>query len=303
MNSIFRKPYPFLYEEPLNRLKVAGFVLLFVFLFLYIFQPFNINEIKGFGLLSCALIYAAASAAVCYLGASLLVRLYPKQANDQAWNIGRECSMMIVMLGLIGIVNYLIGLSLGLYPEQGLSYQELAWVSFSRTFSVGFFPVLIITFVNYTIQLKRNLAGVEKHAFVLHDHQPEVLIKSPAIVNISSSAKNNDIELDLEDLMYIMSDGNYVEFHFLENSREVREIRRNTITNVANQLKDYSFIFRTHRAFMVNLTKIKASKGNAQGYQLKLEGSDFWIPVSRGNLEAFDKIINVNNVLVEQYSV
>ena len=161
---------------------------------------------------------------------------------------------------------------------------------------------MIITFVNYTVMLKRNLAGAQNHRFAVNDNEPEVMVESPVLLNITSSANNNDIEIDLDKLLYIMADGNYIEFHMILNGKETRAIRRNTMSNVDEQLKDYPFIFRTHRAFMVNLNHITESKGNAQGYQLKLDGTETWIPVSRGNLAAFDEMVNDNSKLVEQYS-
>ena len=303
MNNFLKKPYPFLYEGLVNRLKVAGFVLFFVFLFLYVFQPFQIEDIVEFTPMQASLIFGVTSGMICFFGVSLMVRLYPDFANDQTWNIGRETVFMLSILFLISLANFIIGSTICIYPGEDLTTLGLAWVSLTRTYSVGFFPVMIITFVNYTILLKRNISNVQKHQFIANDKEPEIIVEVPKEISITSSTNNNDIDINMDELLYIMSDGNYVEFHLLQDNQEVREIRRNTMNNVSKQLKDYSFLFRTHRAFIVNLDKVKESKGNAQGYQLKLEGSNTWIPVSRGNLAAFDKIVNTNNVLLEQYSV
>lgn len=301
--NLLKKPYPFLYEGNVNRIKVAGFVFLFVFLFLFIFKPFHIEEIKEFSPLGGSFIFGITSAAVCFVGVSLLVKLYPHYANDQSWNIGRETIFMLAILFSVSVANFIIGSTICIIPGEDLTTLQLAGLSITRTYSVGFFPVMIITFVNYTVLLKRNLAKVEKHQFAINDNEPDVIVEAHKNILITSSTNNNDIEINLDELLYVMSDGNYVEFHLLKDEKEVREIRRNTMNNISKQLKSYPFIFKTHRAFMVNLGKIKESKGNAQGYQLRLEGSNTWIPVSRGNLAAFDKIVNANNVLLEQYSL
>jgi DNA-binding LytR/AlgR family response regulator len=48
---------------------------------------------------------------------------------------------------------------------------------------------------------------------------------------------------------------------------------------------------RTHRAFIVNVKKVSSKKGNSLGYQLKFNGVDEGIPVSRQNVRRFDELI------------
>ncbi|HDR51577.1 MAG TPA: LytTR family transcriptional regulator, partial [Mariniphaga anaerophila] len=51
------------------------------------------------------------------------------------------------------------------------------------------------------------------------------------------------------------------------------------------------FFVRTHRAFIINLKKIKSKKGNSLGYRLRLQGTDSEIPVSRNNTRNFSQLL------------
>ncbi|HMT30713.1 MAG TPA: LytTR family transcriptional regulator DNA-binding domain-containing protein, partial [Bacteroidia bacterium] len=42
-----------------------------------------------------------------------------------------------------------------------------------------------------------------------------------------------------------------------------------------------AFIIRTHRAYLVNLRKVKKVEGNSQGYRLVFENVDETVPVAR----------------------
>jgi DNA-binding LytR/AlgR family response regulator len=62
-----------------------------------------------------------------------------------------------------------------------------------------------------------------------------------------------------------------------------KKVIRNSITDVEQQLAHIPYLARTHRAFIVNLKKIKSKKGNSLGYRLRLQGTEAEIPVSRNN--------------------
>ncbi|MBD3637958.1 MAG: LytTR family transcriptional regulator [Crocinitomicaceae bacterium] len=298
-----KKPYPFLMEEQNTRLRIAVFVTVFVFLFLVIFRPFGITTVSELNVFTCCSIYAITSGIVSYLTCSMMIVLFPGFVDEQKWNIGREFLMLNVILLSISIANVIVGLFVEIHPRSDYSIWMTIRDDVMHTYAIGIFPVMVITFTNYTVLLKRNLEKSEAHNKSIYNREAEVIVEMPAIVKLTSATKNNDIEIDLEKLLFIMADGNYVEFHWLENGEEVREIRRNTMNNLTEQLEDYPFIFRTHRAFMVNLNKIAESNGNAQGYQLKLRDTEQLIPVSRSKLADFDWAMSKEEQVVEQYSL
>jgi DNA-binding LytR/AlgR family response regulator len=54
----------------------------------------------------------------------------------------------------------------------------------------------------------------------------------------------------------------------------------------------YPVFFRCNRAYIVNLDKIEHGDGNAQGYKIKLQGTENLISVSRNiNSEFSDRLL------------
>lgn len=294
MRSWLNKPYPFLFEDVTARFKIALFVFIFVFLFLLVFQPFNLRTEIGVNIYWACCIYALTSAITAFLFVSMMIKVFPKYANERSWTIGKEFSMMFSILLIISLANFILGMLIELHPTTGqnISLWQLLTDDIFHTFAIGIFPIMVITFTNYTILLKRNLSRVAVHNASIGDREAEVIINAPLVVEISSDTKNNNISLDLEQVVFIMADGNYIEFHLQDGAETKREIRRNTMNNIANQLSGYHFLFRSHRAYLINLNQIVESKGNAQGYQLKLKHSDQNIPVSRANLSNFDGLMS-----------
>jgi DNA-binding LytR/AlgR family response regulator len=81
-----------------------------------------------------------------------------------------------------------------------------------------------------------------------------------------------------------------VVFHLIREEKTSRVIIRNSIREIEQQLAGITYFMRTHRAFIVNLGKVISKNGNSLGYQLKLEGSNHTIPVSRQNTQIFDEL-------------
>jgi len=80
----------------------------------------------------------------------------------------------------------------------------------------------------------------------LHNGKVEILkLKSNAVIQLGQ-------------LLYIKSDGHYLEFH-LEN-RKSAEIDRNTLTHLESELADSSCV-RIHRSYIVNLDFVKSAGG------------------------------------------
>ena len=113
--------------------------------------------------------------------------------------------------------------------------------------------------------------------------------QSEKIIQIDSKLKKEKLNFYPDQFLYATSDGNYVVFFLNRNNKVEKEVIRNSINNIEEQLSQIPSIVRTHRAFIVNIRKVYLKKGNALGYQLKLSNIDVEIPVSRQNIKAFDQ--------------
>jgi DNA-binding LytR/AlgR family response regulator len=111
------------------------------------------------------------------------------------------------------------------------------------------------------------------------------------LIRIGSQLKKEELTFFPGQLIYAEADGNYIVFHLNIEDQIKKKIIRNSISNIEQQLSAIPFFFRTHRAYIVNLKKVCAQKGNTLGYRLKLSGTDIEIPVSRQKTRDFDLIL------------
>jgi DNA-binding LytR/AlgR family response regulator len=56
-------------------------------------------------------------------------------------------------------------------------------------------------------------------------------------------------------------------------------------------LKEYKFIMRCHRSYLVNVNHIDRVEGNSQGYRIYFETIDFAVPVSKNYVNKLRELI------------
>jgi DNA-binding LytR/AlgR family response regulator len=109
-------------------------------------------------------------------------------------------------------------------------------------------------------------------------------------IEIISKLKKEQLSFNPGQLLYATSDGNYVLFYLNRNNKIEKEIIRNSISDIEQQLSHIPYFMRTHRAFIVNVKEVRMQKGNTLGYRLKLFGIDTEIPVSRSYTQPFNQL-------------
>jgi DNA-binding LytR/AlgR family response regulator len=110
------------------------------------------------------------------------------------------------------------------------------------------------------------------------------------LLRISSQLKKESLSFYPSQFIYAESESNYVNFYLQADEKVQKKVIRNSITDVEQQLSHIPYLVRTHRAFIVNLKKIKSKKGNSLGYRVRLQGTDSEIPVSRNNSRTFSQL-------------
>jgi DNA-binding LytR/AlgR family response regulator len=96
--------------------------------------------------------------------------------------------------------------------------------------------------------------------------------------------------IDIEDIIFCSVDHNRTTIKTVKTSYEIND----GLTHLESRLPKERFM-RTHRAYIVNLLKIKEIAPYFNNtLVLKLEGSNDEIPVSRSYLKAFKAALNIN---------
>ncbi len=280
INSYIHQPYPL--SE--NRWKPIISISLFVAVFMLIFQPFGLVNLQhpyktlllaGYGGVTLLLLM------INLLIASLILK---KWFNPASWTMIKQILWLSWTLFSIGTGNYFY---------SALLFSFWNWHGFIvfqvYTLAVGIIPIVVLTILRQNYSLSQNLRSAQEFNSNLHHKVDTFENQKLCLVADNNKAK---FEIELSDLLYIESCGNYIEIFFEANSQLKNTILRSTLKRTELQLKKYPTIVKCHRAFLVNTHKIIQVKGNAQGLKLILKYTETEIPVSRNFSKSLKEQMN-----------
>jgi hypothetical protein len=269
-------PQNFIIKRPLyGAMLIAGFTLVFALLY----KPLGSHAGRFLGYEATMAAYAFISGISLFVFINLLNRLNWFSKQDE-WTILKELLAILILLFAMGVVIYFAAFFL----EEPASRWNFAtfFDSLKNAFLIGIIPFLFFTALNY-----------------MHWISPEVRYNSSSnnpsgtedLIQINSQLKKESLSFYPSQFIYAESDSNYVNFYLISGDKVQKKVIRNSITDVEQQLAQIPFFARTHRAFIVNLKKIKSKKGNSLGFRLRLLGTDSEIPVSRNNTRNFSELM------------
>lgn len=270
-------PYP-CETSTWKRLLQAIWFGAFVFLFLWIFRPFGIDR-AGQHLPIIALGYGLCCTAVMSLLNVVLPQVFPGYFSEERWTLGRELSWSVANIAGIGMINalYSAAVGFGAFNLSHLIRFEL------YTLAVGVFPVGLGIVLNqrrlqsrYERESKQITGWLNPSGASPDETTPE----SNRLVLHAENGKDQ-LELGRDTLLYLKAADNYVEIYFLDRGSVQRHLLRNSLKNIVHAIRQYTEFHRCHKSYLVNLNKVSAVSGNAQGLRLHLEGGPAKIPVSR----------------------
>ena len=276
MNNVInylKRPFPQV-TKTTHKLIASILFGVFVYVFLIVFQPFEVNLIKdsiplylsGFGLIT--FIYLL-------VGFFIFPLIFSSFFNPDKWTIGKNIVYIIITLMAIAISNW----GYNLYFQDSSSSQHGLLRFIFITTSVGIFPILILLYFieNHLDKANRSIAksvNTQIQNLSTKDNQiPKLLL--------TSENKNEDIEIELAQLICIKSEGNYALVSYKTEDQITKKMIRNTISNLEKSLKQYESIYRCHRSYLVNLQNVSQVTGNARNFNLSVTDLGFNIPVSR----------------------
>lgn len=258
---------------------------LFVGLFIFLFQPFGLNQLnikyKSVFLLGYGLVTSAALVIYMYVF-PLFARGFFCEKN---WTIGKEILNLLMIVSVIGLGNYFYS---GIYFNVANNWL-FGIISFQAfTLLIGLFPITAWTLLSYNRYLKNNLkaAGLVNESILEDKKQVPKAHPSQKIKLTSTNQGDEPVDVMLDDFLFVRSDGNYLDVYFIEEDRTQHSLIRNTLVNFESMLSDYfPPLIRCHRSYLINLDQIENVDGNAQGLIVKLKNCDEKVPVSRKYIE------------------
>ena len=258
-------------------------IALFVFGFTVLYKPFNTHAARAFSYEATMAIYSLLSGIFIFLSIKIL-RTVKYFSNTKDWTIFKEFLSVFLVLFVLGIAIYV----LGFFIETSAQRWNISTFlnSFKGAFLTGIIPLFFFTAINYPYLFSESIdLNIGNVAITGQENQP-----SEDLIQISSQLKKEDLSFYPSQFLYAESDGNYVVFYLSINNLVKKEIIRNSINSIEQQLSGIPYFLRIHRAFIVNLKKVRSKQGNTLGYMIKLSETEIKIPVSRNNTKDFNKL-------------
>lgn len=209
------------------------------------------------------------------------------QKDERNWTLGKEALHLSIFLFLIGIGSFLVRDFI--YEKHNNWSLRYFWEELRNTFLIGFLLLSILLPLNLERLFNKYKAKADKLDLSVREHAINDRI------TIKTLVASESFEIQLSNFIYAKVDGNYSNIFINSKSGIKKTFARIPLKELENQLSEYSFIFRTHRSYLVNTNFIQAVSGNAQGYLITMSATSIKIPVARTRIDAFNRLFSVDS--------
>lgn len=280
--NYLNQPYPRRNDKKAEMIG-AFCIFLFIFLFLFIFQPFGLNRIDNSKKVLVFFNYSVITFIVTlfnlFLFPKLVEFLNNKKKEKPDYTLKDEILKGMWIIFTIGLANSVYTYWIGYLP---LTFKAIIHILF-YTLAIGIFPATIAIIINFNFMLSHNLkTAISLNQKLRHPgEQSDSKLLTDDVVTLISDNKKEKIDLNVSNILFIKSEGNYIEIYYRNQDEIENTLLRSTLKRIEEMLKDSRYLFRCHRAYIVNVNNIQHVEGNSQGYKLRLTDTDYEIPASR----------------------
>jgi hypothetical protein len=278
MQNPFNKPYPF-NEDLKHNSKIVFFISAGVLVFLMLFQPFDIGLmpqrekyylIIGFGVIT----FLSLSIYLLFIPS-----LFPKKYLSSKWNVKKEIfwNLWITFTILTGYFFY----------SKTLGVLKFDFNMVIKLILTAIVPMSALIIINQNRMFRSRAKLADEINKKLKDHK----IRQEEIINFISDYQKDSLAIKVNLLLFIRSANNYIEVFWREGDSVKNQMVRCSMAYAEELLKEYKFVIKCHRSFIVNINYIDRFEGNLQGYKLYFEKIDFPIPVSKNFASKLQELI------------
>ncbi|RQO75211.1 hypothetical protein DBR43_07565 [Pedobacter sp. KBW06] len=276
------EPYFSNWYDPGKLKQMTGLLFLVSFLFLLLFRPFTVteSELKYSYLFTCFL-HALSPALIMFSYFTVLTYFQKHNPDRDERPVFKWVSSIACMLFLIGLASFLLRDLIYTNPNNwSLRYlwEEIRNAYLAGTLFFSYFLFARSYFLQRNTQL---LAAVPASDIILPENREKIFVKA--------HVKIDDFNFHPADFLFARAEGNYVEITMRRANGLQKELRRISLKQLELQLAGYEGFLRCHRAYLVNIQQVADCSGNSQGYLLSFDDVAEEVPVSRANLEQFDR--------------
>jgi len=280
--------HPLWYQfDNLTKIVIVQFILVFFFLFL--FKPFNVNEAEqklNYFIICC--LHSLAPALIVYFYFRALNFFRKKYPQYKTVLFFREFLHVAIVFLLVGLSSFLMrGL---IYTNPNNWSLHYLWEELRNGYLAGSLFYFYLIFAIFYFRSKRFKTSTDGDLKGIGE--PTVIKIIPPEIFIKAYVKMDDFSFNPDHFLFAKAEGNYVEFMIRKDGSLKKELKRISLTRLEPQLAGYSWLFRCHRAYLINLSQIIKTSGNSQGYWVSFNGTDEKVPVSRAQLSSFNHLFD-----------
>ncbi len=280
MLKFLKKPYPFNNDFKHN-IKIIFFISIGVFLFLFLFQPFEISTLdlrkKIYIIWGIVLvIFLSFSVNLLFLPA-----IHPKMFLYGKWNIKKEILWNTWILFTI-VAGYVI-----FYNLMNLNIFKISSYAIVQGLLIAILPISVLITINQNRLLRSYLMSAIEMNKKLEEKKN---VKETEVTFVSEYLKDN-LKIKLISLIYIHSASNYIEI-FWEKDKQIKmQMVRTSLIKAEELLKKYKFIFKCHRSYIININRIDKIEGGSQGYKVFFKNIETPVNVSRNYTNELEELV------------
>ncbi len=268
MLEFLNKPYPF-NDDLKHNTKVIFFLSLGVFVFLFLFQPLQIDALAN----REKYILVIGMAIITFLSLSLnlliLPSLFSKILNGSLWNVKKEILWDIWILFTISVGYFLY------YKAMGI--MEFGFDMIIKLILIAVLPTSVMIVLNRHRLLRSHLKTANELNIKLKENKSI----QDKLVHFLSDYQKDNLSIKVSLILFVRSANNYIEVFWKEGSAVKSQMVRFSLIKAEEILKEYKFIFKCHRSYLANINYIDKIEGSSQGYRLFFDKIDFPVPVSK----------------------
>ncbi len=173
-----------------------------------------------------------------------------------------------VFLALISVVLIFLYDRLIVVKDGHVTFGFL--LEYILIIALPFYPIILFIFHF----LKMSVFPIQIYPPIAKEYVSE----EENVVGIKEDNGSVGFSVKLKHLLYIQSQDNYIEIHYLKDDGPTKHLMRSTLKKV---LKDFAFLLKVHRSFAVNPYKVESLTGNSNKATISLKDVNVSIPVSK----------------------
>lgn len=246
-----------------------------IMLFFLLFQPFGFRDKD----LELKLILYPVYALIAFMYTTFsfyIIREILKSKNT--WTLKNEIlSFIISMFPLVFVVHMYSYWITGDLPLNIYWFITLFYHTSSLVLLISVIEYLYYSNKSADVRIAQLSSKIQ-----LYSRQLAPVTKENTRETVTISLEKSSFTVNRENLFFIVSNGNYLEFYLRKSDGEIKKlIKRGRLHQAETDLENSLEFFRCHRAFIVNLKKVKKIKGNSKNARLIFDDNLEEIPVSR----------------------